>query len=189
MRIILLATAAFFVTGAAGAAEPTRLDAAQLDWITASVASAPDAPGARPTGGTLADRFAALAAEHGEEKTVDGPGPVAKGVTGVVVVPGDVGPAGAGPGVAALDGAGAGDAGPGGMIFYPGQGTVRVTVIDSTGGAVDQGTGPATLAPALGAFAGAFDNGAFTAMRGQFPAMGALPAAGFSPSFTLGSGG
>ena len=43
MRIILSAAAACLVAGAAGAAEPTRLDAAQLDWITASVAPAPAA--------------------------------------------------------------------------------------------------------------------------------------------------
>ncbi len=69
MRTILLAASALLVTGAAGAAEPTRLDAAQLDWITASTASAPiavEAARAQGTGFDILD-----AARGGVEAALD----------------------------------------------------------------------------------------------------------------------
>ena len=77
MRIILLAAAAFTFTNVAGAAEPTRLDAAQLDWITASTAAVRALQEARPSGGDVVDGHATVEAARHELETLVGEGAAA----------------------------------------------------------------------------------------------------------------
>lgn len=77
MRTILFAVAALTFTGAAGAAEPTRLDAAQLDWITASTAAARVLQEARASGGDAVDGHGIVEAAQRELETLVGEGAAA----------------------------------------------------------------------------------------------------------------
>lgn len=84
MRIILFAAAAFTFSGVAGAAEPTRLDAAQLDWITASTAVAHLLQrGTRSDGANLAGADALEAAKSRIEASLDADRSATKGTSGV----------------------------------------------------------------------------------------------------------
>ncbi len=197
VRMVLLTAAALVASGAAGAAEPTRLDAVQLDGVTASFAAARSGAAAAREGQSLEERFDTLAAAAGASETEAGPGTVTFDGKGVMVVGVD-GVAGDGGGEAGLAPA---PAGSGGNVVYPGRGAIQITVIDRPG-ALDGGQGVAMPAPApvpvpvtitvgggtvgggtVGG--GALDGGALRAMQSQFPSLGAMP--GFAaPSFASG---
>ena len=193
VRMALLTTAALFASGAVGAAEPTRLDAVQLDGVTASFAAAHIGSAASREGQSVEERFDTLAAAAGASETEAGPGTVTYDGEGVMVVGVDR-VAGDGGGKAGLAPAPAGD---GGTVIYPGQGTIRITVIDTPGGLDGARSGggqdvampapvPVTITVGGGTVSGGtLDGGALRAMQSQFPSLGAMP--GFTaPSFASG---